>query len=68
MGILDGGGYRRRRTVLGVNLGHPVVTNGDVVACCAVVHEPIELSFGTVSGLGPGIDVLSGGRKASRVP
>jgi len=32
-GVLDGGGYRRREgAVLGVNLGHPTVTNGDFVA------------------------------------
>jgi len=29
MGVLDGGGYRRREAaVLGLNLGHPVVPNG----------------------------------------
>ena len=33
MGILDGGGYRRWEwAVLGVNVGHPTVTNGDFVA------------------------------------
>jgi len=29
MGVLDGGGNRRREeAVLGVNVGHPIVTNG----------------------------------------
>ena len=33
MGVLDGGCYRRRgRGSLGVNLGRPIVTNGDFVA------------------------------------
>jgi len=33
MGVLDGGGDRRRgRAVLGVNSGRPVVTKGDFVA------------------------------------
>jgi len=32
MGALDGGGdCRMGRTVLGVNLGHPIVTSGDFV-------------------------------------
>jgi len=30
MGILDGGGYLRREgAVMGLNLGRPIVTNGD---------------------------------------
>jgi len=33
MGVLDRGGDRRRgRDNLGVNVGHPFVTNGDFVA------------------------------------
>ena len=33
MGILDRGSYRRRgRGTFGVNLGHPIVTNGDYIA------------------------------------
>jgi len=33
MGALDGSGYRRREgAVLGVNLGHPIVTIGAFVA------------------------------------
>jgi len=33
IGVLDGGGDRRREgAVLGMNLGHPIVTNEDCVA------------------------------------
>jgi len=33
MGVLDGGGDRQRgRGSFGVNLGHPIVTNGDFIA------------------------------------
>jgi len=28
--------------------------------CCVEVHEPIELLFGVVNGVGPGICVLDG--------
>jgi len=31
MGVLDGGGYHQKgRDSLGLNLGHPIVTDGDV--------------------------------------
>ena len=33
---------------------------------CVEVHERIELSFGMTSGVGPGIDVLDSGPRASR--
>jgi len=33
---------------------------------CAEVHEPIELSFSVVSGVGPGIHVLDGGSCAPK--
>jgi len=33
---------------------------------CAEVCEPIELSFGEVSGVGRGMDVLDGGPRAPR--
>jgi len=47
--------------VLRLNLGHPIVINGDFDAkLCAEVREPIELSFGVVSGVSPGIHVLDG--------
>jgi len=33
IGVLDEGNYRRReRAVLGVNLGHPIVINGDILS------------------------------------
>jgi len=53
-------------TVLGVNLGRPIVTTGALLRSCAEMHIAIELSFGVVSGVGPGIDVLDGGPRASR--
>ena len=31
MGVLDGGGDHQRRDSFGVNLGRPIVTNGDFV-------------------------------------
>jgi len=62
MGVLDGVGYHRREgLVLCVNLGHPIVISGNLLHTCAEVHEPVKLSFGVVSGVGPGIDVLRGG-------
>ena len=33
---------------------------GPLLRSCAEVREPIELSFGVVSGVHPGIDVLDG--------
>jgi len=33
---------------------------------CAEVHEPIELSFGVVSWVSGGMDVLDGGSRISR--
>jgi len=33
---------------------------GPLLHRCTEVHEPIKLSFGMVSGVGPGIDVLDG--------
>ena len=46
--------------VLGVNLGHSIVISGNLLHSCAEVHEPVKLSFGVVSGVGPGIHVLHG--------
>jgi len=34
---------------------------------CVEAREPITLSFGVVSGVGPGIDILHGSRRGSRV-
>ena len=39
---------------------------GDVLLSCAKVREPIELSFGAVSGVGLGIRVLDGSPRVSR--
>ena len=40
------------RGSFGVNLGRPIVTNGDFVAySCAKVRAAIDLSFGVVSGV-----------------
>jgi len=50
-----------------VNLRHPIVINGDFVASLcrsAYMYIAIELSFGVVSGMGPGIHVLDGGPRA----
>jgi len=33
---------------------------GPLLRSCVEVPEPIELSFGVTSGVGPGIDVLDG--------
>jgi len=49
IGVLDGGGDRRRgRAELGVNLGRPIVTNGD---CCVVVRERRTLPKFLLGGL-----------------
>jgi len=64
MGVLNFGGNRRSEgAVLGVNLGRPIVTNGDFVA---LLCGAIELSFGVVNGVGPGIHVFDGSPRASR--
>ena len=39
---------------------------GTLLRSCAEVREPIELSIGMVGGVGPGIDVLDEGPRASR--
>jgi len=39
---------------------------GPLLHSSAIVHEPIEMSFGVVSGVGRGIDVWNGGQRASR--
>jgi len=39
---------------------------GPLLRSCVEVREPIELSFGLVSGVTLGIDVLDGGPHASR--
>jgi len=39
---------------------------GTLLRTCVKVHEPIKLSFGIVSGVGPGTDVLDGSPHTSR--
>jgi len=39
---------------------------GILLRRCVEVHKVIELSFGVVSGVGPGIHVLDGSQRASR--
>jgi len=39
---------------------------GTLLHRCVEVRKAIELSFGTVSGVGPGIHVLDGSARASR--
>ena len=39
---------------------------GPLLHSCVEVREPIELSFGMVRGVTPGIHVLDGGPHASR--
>jgi len=67
MGVLDGVVIvEGEGTVLWINLGRLIVTNGDLLHSCAEVHEPIELSFWEVSGVGLVIRVLNGGPRAPR--
>ena len=48
------------RSVLGVNLGHPIVTSGAFLHSCAEVQELIKLLFGVVSGVSGRMGVLDG--------
>jgi len=54
------------RGSLGVNFRRSIVTSGDLLRRCVEVRTAIELSFGMVSGVGPGIHVLDGRPRASR--
>jgi len=69
MGVLDGGSDRRR--VIGSFGGECGASHHNQWGlCCVVVRKcviftAIELSFGVVSGVGPGIDVLDGGHSTS---
>jgi len=50
LGVLDGGGdLSKGKGSFGAESG---VTHGNLLHSCAEVHEPIELSFGLVSGMG----------------
>jgi len=63
MGVLDGVVIvKEEGTVFGVNLGHPVVINGNFVAysSCVEVCELIKLSFEVESGVGGGMGILDG--------
>jgi len=42
-------------------LGCSIVIMGPLLRSCVEVRTAIELSFGVMSGVGPGIDVLDGG-------
>jgi len=50
----------------GSEFGGPIVANGDLLHSCVEVHEPIELSFGVVSVVSPGIGVFDEGRRVAR--
>ena len=43
--------------VLEVNVGHPIVTNGDLLRSCVKMRDVIELPFGVVSVVDSGIGV-----------
>ena len=43
-----------------VNLWRPVITIGELLRRCVEVHIAIEVSFGVVSEVGPGIHMLDG--------
>ena len=49
-----------RRGNFGVHMGRPIVTMGTLLRTCAKVREAIEMPFGAVSGIGPGIGILDG--------
>jgi len=67
MGVLDfDGDHRRERGSLGVYLRRSIVTKGDLLHRCVEVHKAIELLFGVMSGVGPGIHVLDESQRASR--
>ena len=61
IGVLDGVVIiRAEGAVLGVNVGRPIVTSGPLLHSCVEMREPIELLFGVVSWVGPGIGVWNG--------
>jgi len=66
-GILDfGGDVKWEGAVWRVNLRRPIVTMVTLLHRCVEVCKAIELSFGVVSGAGPGIHALDGSPRASR--
>ena len=50
-----GGDNPMRRGNFGVDKGHPIATNGDLLLSYVKVHEVIKLLFGVMSGIDPGI-------------
>jgi len=52
MGVLDGVVIDEGKGQFGGEFGRPIVTNGMLLRSCAEVREPIQLSFGMVSGVG----------------
>ena len=64
-----GGDRRRGRSSFGSQFGASRYNQWDfdtLLHSCAEVCEPIELSFGVVSGVGGWIAVLDGGARAAR--
>jgi len=58
---VDRGGDRPEgRGNFGVDMGHPIVTNWNLLRSSVKVREAIELPFGVVKGVGPGIGALDG--------
>jgi len=54
------------RSIFGVNVGHPIVTNEDFVAYLCKVCEAFKLPFGVLSGVGQGMGVLHGDPRIER--
>ena len=44
--------------ILGVDMGHTIVTSGDFGRSCTKVREAIKLPFEVVRGVGPGIGLF----------
>ena len=55
----------RKGVLLGANLGHAIVTNGEFTAC-ATMPQPSELRFRVVRAVDRGIAVLDGGPRRER--
>jgi len=60
-----GGDRRGKGQFFWVNVGRPIVTNGNLLRSCAKVRESIELSFGVVSRVSLGIRLLDVGADAT---
>ena len=68
MDVLNfGGDHRRGRGSFGGEFGSSHCNQwGLCCVVCVEVHEPIKLSFGLVSVVGPVVGVLDGGQHAAR--